>query len=154
VAANPFPEWLAEVSMDAVVVWPDDIGAEARGNSWSFSLTPEQAAAVSPADVEAFAAGVADARRSWLSARGAGPMVLYWWHDAQAGQLRFSLVSASHGQLPFGCEVAPAASLAEVAADWLGSPHLHGVPRGELRPLGPSGEPPKLVLPVWSQVLP
>jgi hypothetical protein len=83
--------------------------------------------------------------------------VLYWWHDAQAGQLCLSLVSAAHGRLPFGCEVVPAASLAAVAADWLGSPLLHGVPWGELHVLAPdesAPEPPPLVLPVWSVVLP
>ena len=154
--ANPFPEWLAEVAADAVVIRPDDIDAEARGNLWSFALSPEQAAAVAVADVEAYAAGVAEGRQAWLAARGAGPMVLYWWHDAQAGQLRFSLVSAAHGRLPFGCAVVPADSLAAVVSDWLGSPALHGIPWGELRPLAPDDvpEPPSLVLPVWSVVLP
>ena len=155
-AANPFPEWLADVASDAVVVRPDDVDAEARGNLWSFALSPEQSAAVSAADVEAFAVGVAEGRRAWLSARDAGPMVLYWWHDAQAGQLRFSLVSAAHGRLPFGHEVVPAASLAAVASDWLGSPHLHGIAWGEVRPLAPDevpAEPRPAALPVWSVVL-
>ena len=156
-AANPLAEWLAEVAADAVVVRPEDIEVEARANLWSFSLTPEQVAAVSADDVVNFAAGVAEGRRSWLSSRRAGPMVLYWWHDAQAGQLRFSLVSASHGRLPFGCEVVPAASLAEVASDWLGSPSLHGISPGELRELTPGEEPPEpspAVLRVWSLILP
>ena len=74
--ANPFPEWLPEVAADAVIVDPGDIAAEARGNQWSFSLTAEEAAVVTVADVEAFATGVADARRAWLAARGGGPMVL------------------------------------------------------------------------------
>jgi hypothetical protein len=157
VVANRLREWLTHVAADAVVVRPDDIDAEARGNLRSFALSPEEASAVSAADVEAFAAGVADARGAWLSARGAGPMVLYWWHDAQAGELRFGLVSAAHGRLPFDCEVVPAESLAAVAADWLGSPFLHGVPLAELRVLAPEEsppEPPPLVLPVWSVALP
>jgi len=144
------------VAADAVVVRPDDIAAEARGNLWSFALSPEQAGAVSAAHVEAFAAGVAEGRRTWLAAHDAGPMVLYWWHDAQAGQLRFSMVSAAHGRLPFGCEVL-AAGLAEVVRGWLGSPHLQGIPSAELRSLAPgeaSAEQPPLVLPVWSVVLP
>lgn len=133
--ANPFPEWLAEVATDAVVVRPDDIGAEARCNLWTFSLSPEQAAAVSVADVEQFAAGVAEARRAWLEARGAGPMLLYWWQDSQAGQLRFSLVSAVHGRLPFDCEVVPAVSFRSVATDWLSSPLLHGISSADLQPV-------------------
>src|SRR6476659_4930425 len=75
-AANPFLVWLAEVAADAVVVRPEDIEAEACGNQSSFSLSPEQPAIVSVADVEEFATGVADGRRAWLSARPAGPMVL------------------------------------------------------------------------------
>lgn len=157
VAANPFPEWLAEVAADTVVVHPDNITAEARGNLWSFTLAPEQAAAVSVADVETFAAGVAESRRSWLAARGFGTMVLYWWHDVQAGQLRFSLVSATHSRLPFECEVVPAESLSAVASAWLGSTALHGISWSELQALPPtevSSEPHPHVLSVWSVVLP
>src|SRR5207249_4454309 len=115
------------------------IEAEAHGNLWSFSLTPEKSLAVSLADMEAFADGVVDARRAWLLAHGAGPMVLYWWHDRQTGRLRFSLVSAAHGRLPFGCEVVLAASFGEIVDEWLGSSHLHGISWAELRPLA-SGE--------------
>ena len=157
--ANPFPEWLPDVVADAVVVDPSNIAAEAHGNQWSFSITPEMAAAVSIADVEAFAAGVADARRAWLSARGAGPMVLYWWHDEQAGRLRFSLVSAAHGRLPFGRCVIPAASFRVIAEEWLKSPYLGGIPWAEPRPLAAGEEeqetaPPPLSLPVWSLQVP
>ena len=157
--ANPFPEWLPEVAADAVTVDPGDITVEARGNQWSFSLSAGMAAVVTVADVEAFAAGVADARRAWLAARGAGPMVLYWWHDRQAGQLRFSLVSAAHGLLPFGARVVSAAGLRAIAEDWLSSPYLDGIPWSATRPLAP-GEaetetgPSPPDLPVWSVRLP
>ncbi|KAF1015136.1 MAG: hypothetical protein GAK31_02626 [Stenotrophomonas maltophilia] len=30
-------------------------------------------------------------------------MTLYCWHDMLVRQLRLSLVSSGHGQLPFGC---------------------------------------------------
>ena len=149
-------DWLAEVAADPVVVCPDDIDAEARGNRWSFALSPEQAAVVAVADVIAFAAGVEAARRSWLMAHHCKPMVMYWWHDAQAGQLRFGLVSASHGRLPFGCSVVPALSLEAVVAEWLASPYLHGIPLDELSLLSPdvvTPEPPPLALPFWSVVV-
>jgi hypothetical protein len=157
--ANPFPQWLPDVVADAVIVDPGNIAAEARGNQWSFSITLEMAAAVSITDVEAFAAGVADARRAWLSVRGAGPMVLYWWHDEQAGQLRFSLVSAAHGRLPFGCCVIPAQSFRVIAEEWLKSPYLDGIPWAETRPLAAGeeeqdAEPPPLNLLVWTLQLP
>ena len=153
-ATNPFPEWLAEVAADAVLVRPGDPDAEARGNAWSFALSPEQAAAVSVADAVAFAAGVADGRRAWLAAHAAGPMTLYWWHDEQAGLLRFGLVSAP-GALPFGCAVAPAASLAAVVSEWLNSPTLHGIPWGDLGPPGDDDEPtPAFTLSVWTLQVP
>ncbi len=147
-------EWLAEVAADAVVVCPGDPDAEARGNTWSFTLSPAQTAAVSVADVVAFAAGVADGRRAWLTAHAAGPMTLYWWHDAQAGHLRFSLASAP-GALPFGCAVAPAASLAAVVSEWLDSATLHGTAWDEFGPPEGDDEPaPPLALSVWSLPVP
>ena len=139
-----------------MVVRPDDINAEAHGNMWSFSLTAEQAASVTTTDVVAFAAAVADARRAWLSANGFGSLVLYWWHDSMAGQLRFSMVSAKHGQLPFRCEIFQTSSLEPIASDWLGSASLHGIPWNELRESAPAeaaAEPPHFVLPVWSVAL-
>ena len=157
--AIPFTDWLPDVVADSVVVDPIDIVVEANGNQWSFSITAEIAAAASVADVEAFAAAVADARSAWLLARGAGPMMLYWWHDKQAGQLRFSLVSAVHGRLPFRSRVMPAASFRLIAEEWLKSPYLDGIPWAELRPLAGGEEeqeagPPPPSLRVWSSQLP
>ena len=157
--ANPFPEWILEVAADAVVVDPGNIAAEAHGNQRWFSISAEMAAIVSIAELETFAAGVADARKAWLLARGgASPMVLYWWHDRQAGQLRFSLVSAAHGRLPFECCVVPAPSFRAIAEDWLKSPYLDGIPWAELRPLIPGEDvketrPSSVNLQVWSRRL-
>ena len=157
VATNPFSEWLKDVASDDVVVNHSNIEAEACGNLWSFSLSLEEAADVSVADVEEFAANVAESRRDGLLRRGAGPMLLYWWHDEQAGQLRFSLVSTVHGRLPFGCEVLAVARLGEIAGDWLRSPHVSGIRRDELFRVTSdqqAPEPIRLVLRVWSLQLP
>jgi hypothetical protein len=152
---NPFIEWSAEVASDPVVVRPDNIRAEAKGNLWSFSLSPEQAAAVTVATVLRFAEQVILARRAWLTARNAGEMVLYWWHDAQAGQLRFSMVSAVHGALPFGCKTTQASSHESVIEDWLRSSYLHGIPFSELEPSAADDVEPTLApLSVWSQTVP
>jgi len=156
-ATNPFLDWLDEVATDEIVICPDNVNTEAHGNLWQFSLDQEQAKAVTPVEVETFASGVIAGRRAWLAARNAHPMILYWWHDAQAGQLRFSLVSASHGRLPFGCAIKPAESIRAVAADWLDSEWLHGIPLDSLRCLAPDEEPresPPFVLPVWSVRVP
>ena len=86
-------------------------------------------------------------------------MVLYWWHDEPAGQLRFSLVSAVHGRLPFRSRVMPAASFRLIAEEWLKSPYLDGIPWAELRPLAAGEEEQDIELPppslrVWSSQLP
>jgi len=153
-ALNPFIDWLPEVTADPVVVCPNDIGAEARGNLWSFSLSANQAAAVCVADVIRFAGQVAEARRAWLATHKVGQMVLYWWHDDQAGQLRFSLVSAVHARLPFGCKLVAAKNLDSIVQQWLGSPHSHFIPWSDLQRLAVGeAEPPVPPLSVWSQTL-
>lgn len=151
---NPFIDWLTEVAADPVLVCPEDIAAEASGNLWSFSLSADQATAVCVTDVVQFAENVTDARRAWLAGREGEPMLIYWWHDDQAGQLRFSLVSAVHGHLPFRCKVVPAPGLESIAQQWLSSPHLHSIPWSELSPLSAhEAEPPKPPLSVWWQTL-
>ena len=104
-ATSPFSGWLAEVEAAAVVVQPDDIIAEAHGNLWTFGLDDDQRAAITSDEVEAFIRAVFIARGRWLTVRQAGPMRFYCWHDAQAGQLRFSLVSAAHDFLSFECPI-------------------------------------------------
>jgi len=52
------------------------------------------------------------------------PMLFYCWHDFQERTLCFSLVSPSHGRLPFGCTVVETDDLMLIAArvvmlDWL-----------------------------------
>src|SRR5262245_48050555 len=108
-AANPFPGWLADVASDAVVVRPDDIIAEANGNLWTFGLDEDERAIVTPGMVEQFIRTVAAARSQWLAENRAGQMHFYCWHDCQADQLRFSLVSADHAALPFACPTEPTA---------------------------------------------
>ena len=31
-------------------------------------------------------------------------LVIYFWHDEQAGQLRFNVITANHSKLPFACK--------------------------------------------------
>jgi hypothetical protein len=135
---NPFPGWLTEVAADAVVIHPDDLIIEARGNLWTSGLDDEQRAAATSAQIEEFVRAVAEARGRWLSERGAGSMRFYCWHDAQAGQLRLSLVSVGSGPLPFECPVAPAVELGEVVEAFLGAVAVV----------------PQTSLPVWVAVVP
>jgi hypothetical protein len=119
VATNPFPEWLTEVASAGVVVRPDDIIAEARGNLWTFGLDDEQQTAATSAATVEFVQAVVAARAQWLTERGAGPMRFYCWYDSQAGQLRFSLVSTTHPALPFTCSIDPTAKLSAIIRNFL-----------------------------------
>ncbi len=47
------------------------------------------------------------------------PMRFYCWYDAQADQLRFSLISASSHSLPFECRLEQVADLGMVVGDLL-----------------------------------
>ncbi|WP_312586759.1 hypothetical protein [Comamonas terrigena] len=86
---------------DAIVVDLDDIHHEALANMWSFSPDDDAASDLRPEDVAHFVGQVLEARRRRLVAEGYAAMLFYCWHDAQTRQLRFSLVSAAHGRLPF-----------------------------------------------------
>ncbi len=156
---EPFESWLPDVVADEIVVAPENIGDEAQGNFWSFSLSSEQALAVTVADLEKFLKHVIEARRLALQLRGmkAGAMRFYCWHDDQAAQLRLSLVSTSHGRLPFGGKIVETDYLNEVLLSFLLSPYHDGVPMSELREVGSDenelNEKP-ISLRVWSAEIP
>jgi len=140
--SNPFIDWLPDVVNDEITICVDDIEAEARGNLWTFTVSMDQVAATTVSDVIWFAEQVIEARRASLIARNAGPMVIYWWHDSLAGQLRLSLVSILHDRLPFACATVAAPNLVAVIEDWLGSPYMQGIPWSELSSPVPSDSAP------------
>jgi hypothetical protein len=105
---------------DEVLVDPDDINHEAMTNMWSFSPTDEETPYIEAADIVEFIGQVIAARSSALAGEA---MLLYCWHDAQCRQLRFSLVSRSHGRLPFRCALRETQDLSLIAervvnGDW------------------------------------
>ena len=108
---------------DAIVVDLDDIHHEALANMWSFSPDDDAASDLRPEDLARFVGQVLEARRRRLVADGHAAMLFYCWHDAQTRQLRFSLVSAAHGRLPFRIalqhEATPMASAERIVhGDW------------------------------------
>ena len=112
--------WLAMAKDDAVEIDPDDINHEATSNMWSFSPTDEETPYIEAADIVEFIGQVIAARRSALAGE---EMLFYCWHDAQCRQLRFSLVSRSHGRLPFRCALRETQDLSLIAervvnGDW------------------------------------
>lgn len=112
--------WLAMAHDDEVLVDPDDINHEARSNMWSFSPTDAETPLIHAADIVEFIGEVIAARRSAVKGED---MLFYCWHDAQCRQLRFSLVSRSHGRLPFRCALRETQDLSLIAdrvvnGDW------------------------------------
>ena len=95
-------DWFAMAKDDAVEIDPTDINHEAMRNMWCFSPTDEETPHIHAAELAGFIGRLIAARGSAVKGRD---MLFYCWHDAQCRQLRFSLVSRSHGRLPFRREV-------------------------------------------------
>ncbi|MGK5055474.1 hypothetical protein ACQ4WY_00880 [Janthinobacterium sp. LB2P49] len=131
---------------DAVEIDPDNINHEAMTNMWSFSPTDEETPQIHAADIVEFIDQVIAARSSALKGED---MLFYCWHDAQCRQLRFSLVSRSHGRLPFRREVRETQDLALIVdrvvnGDWRNA-HFMQAPSEE----GDEQEQAPFVLPVF-----
>jgi hypothetical protein len=119
-----FANWLEMARDDAITVDPEDIRAEAIDNMWCFSPRDDEMDAISEQSLVTLLEHLIDARRQWLLRHRLRPMTFYCWHDPAARQLRFSLVSSSHAQLPFVCKLDTSHSLQSIArqvvvADWL-----------------------------------
>ncbi|WP_256079944.1 hypothetical protein [Massilia sp. YIM B04103] len=104
--------WLAQAKDDEIVIDSSDINHEARENMWRFSPFEDEASTISAEDVVEFIRQVIEARRMKLRGK---EMLFYCWHDFQCRQLRFSLVSRSHGRLPFACQVSETNDLSAIA---------------------------------------
>lgn len=98
-------EWLQLARGDGIVVDDADINWEARENMWVFSPREDQLERVDTDTTMRFVDEIIHLRCTALSDRRLPEMIFYCWHDHQARQLRFSLVSSSHGRLPFAREV-------------------------------------------------
>ena len=143
--------WLAMAKDDAVEIDPDDINHEATSNMWSFSPTDEETPQIHAAEIVEFIGQVIEARRSALVGED---MLLYCWHDAQCRQLRFSLVSRSHGRLPFRCELRETQDVSLIAeravnGDWRNEQYMQA-PSEE----GDEEEAAPFILPVFVVAVP
>lgn len=113
--------WYEMASHDTVVVDSEDINHEAQANMWGFSPSEGELSQITVEGVEEFIREIIRQRKASLNGQ---EMLFYCWHDFQIRQLRFSLVSRSHGRLPFGCEIQRINDISDiveqaVAGDWL-----------------------------------
>ncbi|MDC8759512.1 hypothetical protein [Janthinobacterium fluminis] len=119
-------KWLKMAKDDDVVVDPSNINHEAIENMWCFSPLEDEAPTINAEDIVDFISQVIEDRRRKLRDK---EMLFYCWHDFQCSQLRFSLVSRSHGRLPFGCELSETKELSIIAnrvvnEDWRNDDHM------------------------------
>lgn len=150
-----FRDWLIETSASdlTVDIGQDGLRHEAQSNQWGFSFTQEQVGGLSPEEVMTFLNDVLDTYSARLAQLNHGSrMVFYSWFDAQASELRFSLVSASHGSLPFDCPIKTVSSPAQIVELLLDASHHGGIPLSEFVEHDcPVNEVP---LEVWAKELP
>lgn len=119
-----FSRWHEMAKLDDIKIAPDDINYEAIQNMWCFSPSDDDLPWVSEEGLVAMLESLIGLRRQSLLQRQCPAMQFYCWHDSQVRQLRFSLVSALHERLPFGCEIDTTCSLQSIAKriismDWL-----------------------------------
>ena len=143
--------WLTMAKDDLVEIDPDNINHEAISNMWSFSPTDEETPQIHAAEIVEFIEELIAARSSALVGE---EMLFYCWHEAQCRQLRFSLVSRSHGRLPFRCELRETQDLALIAervvnGDWRNE-HYMQAPSDD----GDEQEAASFVLPVFVVAVP
>ena len=112
---------------------PDDLAAETACNMWRISLSQEETAALTTKDIVAFLDQVIENRRQQLDRAQVGHgLVFYLWFDAQAGQLRFNVISDFHSRLPFESRVNYVATPESIVERFLRDPYHDGIPIGEV----------------------
>jgi hypothetical protein len=99
----------------------DDLQAEIRENLCLISMSSEERATISLEALVDFYEKLIANRAEQITNFGKHGMIFYTWHDAQASQLRFCLISDFHSKLPFGADIVPA-SLEEILEEFLASP--------------------------------
>lgn len=84
----------------------DDLKIELSENTWSVSLNRLEKREITADELQTFIEAVISNRQTQISeqSRNHG-MIFYLWHDRQAGQLRFSLISDWHEKLPFSAKI-------------------------------------------------
>lgn len=115
--------WLKDVVSDEIVIDPDDINKEGNSNLWGVSFSEEEVRmhGLTLQEAKDFIQEAVRARKAQRSALRlpAGSLIFYCWVDFLIGQLRFSLVSASHGRLPFGARLQAVDDVEVILRSWL-----------------------------------
>jgi hypothetical protein len=107
------------IAGEAVVLSPQDRAAEDANTSW-FGAPPHERMGMTASEVVAAFEEAAEALRDKVAAIGhPGPATFYVWHDGLAGQLRCSITSAPHDDLPFGNDYEVTSDLHAIVQEFL-----------------------------------
>ncbi len=154
-----FQDWLVEVDAADLTIDTSENGLnhEAQSNQWSFSFTQEQVQSLSLQEVTDFLDTLVESCNRRLSQPEYRPaMIFYCWFDLQASSLRFSLVSVSHGSLPFRSTIKVVSSSAPIVHQFLDSSYHDGIPLDafSLKNASEPVETNEVPLYVWTKELP
>ena len=134
-----------------------EVLAEARENSFYLALDESELHLCQAPALEAWLEAVVAGKHQQVQQQRGNhyPMQFYCWHDAQASQLRFSLVAAA-AALPFGCPTR-LVGLSVVVQEFLTQEYLL-FDKNLFEPDSAIGQlaaaPAAFALPVWRTILP
>jgi hypothetical protein len=128
------------IAGDAVVLSPQDRAAEDANTSW-FGAPPHERMGMSADEVVAAFEEAAEALRDKVAAAGhPGPATFYVWHDGQAGQLRCSVSTATHDDLPLGSVYQVTTDLHAIVQEFLLDRAPGAINWGSIEPIPYLGE--------------
>jgi hypothetical protein len=123
------------IAGEAVVLSPQDRAAEDANTIW-FGAPPHERMGMTADEVVAAFEEAAEALRDQVvAAEHDGPATFYVWHDGEAGQLRCSVSSASHDDLPFGIDYQVTADLRAIVQEFLLDRAPGAIAWGSLEPV-------------------
>lgn len=95
-------KWLEELEDETEIISSSEINEEAHCNMVAFGVNQGLLQEWGKDSVSEFLNECANLYKRKSNGLG---MVFYSWFDEQAGQIRISAVSQTHGKLPFGCKL-------------------------------------------------
>jgi hypothetical protein len=123
------------IAGEAVVLSPEDRAAEDANTSW-FGAPPHERLGLSADEVVGAFEEAVEAMRDKVAATGhSGPATFYVWHDGLAGQLRCSVSSAAHDELPFGIDYQVTRDLHAIVQEFLLDRAPGAIAWGSLEPV-------------------